>query len=117
MSHVIEHIPKYSLLWVVDALYYALQPGGILMLRTPNMRVRVQPLRSLSPWPMSTASVRTIYILAGYAVSMTFASPANTVSSDARNAPVSLRYVFLKENAISIACSKCIQASPVPNWW
>jgi len=37
MSHVIEHIPKYSLLWVVDALYRALRPGGMLMLRTPNM--------------------------------------------------------------------------------
>jgi 2-polyprenyl-3-methyl-5-hydroxy-6-metoxy-1,4-benzoquinol methylase len=37
MSHVIEHIPKHSLLWVVDALYRALKPGGVLMLRTPNM--------------------------------------------------------------------------------
>jgi 2-polyprenyl-3-methyl-5-hydroxy-6-metoxy-1,4-benzoquinol methylase len=37
MSHVIEHIPKYSLLWVVDALYRGLRPGGMLMLRTPNM--------------------------------------------------------------------------------
>ncbi|MGA3104889.1 MAG: class I SAM-dependent methyltransferase [Terriglobales bacterium] len=37
LSHVIEHIPKYSLLWVVDALYRALRPGGVLMLRTPNM--------------------------------------------------------------------------------
>jgi 2-polyprenyl-3-methyl-5-hydroxy-6-metoxy-1,4-benzoquinol methylase len=37
MSHVIEHIPKYSLLWVVDALYLSLKPGGTLMLRTPNM--------------------------------------------------------------------------------
>ena len=37
MSHVIEHIPKYSLLWVVDALYRSLKPGGVLMLRTPNM--------------------------------------------------------------------------------
>jgi 2-polyprenyl-3-methyl-5-hydroxy-6-metoxy-1,4-benzoquinol methylase len=37
MSHVIEHIPKYSLLWVVDALYRALKPSGVLMLRTPNM--------------------------------------------------------------------------------
>jgi SAM-dependent methyltransferase len=37
MSHVIEHIPKYSLFWVVDALYRALKPGGALMLRTPNM--------------------------------------------------------------------------------
>lgn len=37
MSHVIEHIPKYSLLWIVDAIYRALQPGGMLLLRTPNM--------------------------------------------------------------------------------
>lgn len=37
MSHVIEHVPKYSLLWVVDALYRALRPGGVLLLRTPNM--------------------------------------------------------------------------------
>jgi 2-polyprenyl-3-methyl-5-hydroxy-6-metoxy-1,4-benzoquinol methylase len=37
MSHVIEHIPKYSLLWVVDALYQALEKGGTLFLRTPNM--------------------------------------------------------------------------------
>ena len=37
MSHVIEHIPKYSLLWVVDALYQALKPGGVLLLCTPNM--------------------------------------------------------------------------------
>lgn len=37
MSHVIEHIPKYSLLWVVDSLYFALRPNGTLFLRTPNM--------------------------------------------------------------------------------
>lgn len=37
MSHVIEHIPKYSLFWVVDALYQALKRGGTLLLRTPNM--------------------------------------------------------------------------------
>jgi 2-polyprenyl-3-methyl-5-hydroxy-6-metoxy-1,4-benzoquinol methylase len=37
MSHVIEHIPKYSLLWVVDALYRALRKRGVLLLRTPNM--------------------------------------------------------------------------------
>jgi 2-polyprenyl-3-methyl-5-hydroxy-6-metoxy-1,4-benzoquinol methylase len=37
MSHVIEHIPKYSLFWVVDALYQAMKPGGMLLLRTPNM--------------------------------------------------------------------------------
>jgi 2-polyprenyl-3-methyl-5-hydroxy-6-metoxy-1,4-benzoquinol methylase len=37
MSHVIEHVPKYSLLWIVDALYQALKTGGTLFLRTPNM--------------------------------------------------------------------------------
>lgn len=37
MSHVIEHIPKYSLLWIGDALYRALKSGGMLFLRTPNM--------------------------------------------------------------------------------
>jgi len=37
LSHVIEHIPKYSLLWTVDALYQAIKPGGTLLLRTPNM--------------------------------------------------------------------------------
>jgi 2-polyprenyl-3-methyl-5-hydroxy-6-metoxy-1,4-benzoquinol methylase len=37
MSHVIEHIPKYSLLWIGDALYRALKRNGVLCLRTPNM--------------------------------------------------------------------------------
>ncbi len=37
LSHVIEHIPKYSLLWLVDALYFALKRGGAVLLRTPNM--------------------------------------------------------------------------------
>ena len=37
MSHVIEHVPKYSLLWVVDCLYGALRRGGSVLLRTPNM--------------------------------------------------------------------------------
>jgi SAM-dependent methyltransferase len=37
LSHVIEHIPKHSLLWVTDSLYQALLPGGKLCLRTPNM--------------------------------------------------------------------------------
>ncbi len=37
MSHVIEHVPKYSLLWVVDSLYRALRHGGSVLLRTPNM--------------------------------------------------------------------------------
>jgi 2-polyprenyl-3-methyl-5-hydroxy-6-metoxy-1,4-benzoquinol methylase len=37
MSHVIEHIPKHSLLWIGDALYRALIKGGTLFVRTPNM--------------------------------------------------------------------------------
>jgi 2-polyprenyl-3-methyl-5-hydroxy-6-metoxy-1,4-benzoquinol methylase len=37
LSHVIEHIPKYSLLYIVDSMYWALKPGGTLVLRTPNM--------------------------------------------------------------------------------
>jgi 2-polyprenyl-3-methyl-5-hydroxy-6-metoxy-1,4-benzoquinol methylase len=37
MSHVIEHIPKYSLLWIVDAIFRALKIGGVLLVRTPNM--------------------------------------------------------------------------------
>ena len=37
MSHVIEHIPKYSLLYLTDALYKSLSKNGILLLRTPNM--------------------------------------------------------------------------------
>jgi Methyltransferase domain len=37
MLHVIEHIPKYSLLWVVDAIFRALKKDGVLLLRTPNM--------------------------------------------------------------------------------
>jgi len=37
MSHVIEHIPKYSLFWVVDAICRSLKKDGLLLLRTPNM--------------------------------------------------------------------------------
>ena len=37
LSHVIEHIPKYSLLYLCDALYLALRKGGTLLVRTPNM--------------------------------------------------------------------------------
>jgi len=37
LSHVIEHVPKYSLLYVVDSMYAALKRGGTLLLRTPNM--------------------------------------------------------------------------------
>tara|TARA_B100000700_G_C15021745_1_gene846072 strand:- start:757 stop:1581 length:825 start_codon:yes stop_codon:yes gene_type:complete len=37
LSHVIEHIPKYSLLYNVDSLYRSLKKGGSILIRTPNM--------------------------------------------------------------------------------
>lgn len=37
MSHVIEHIPKYHLIYVMDAIYHALKIGGVAFFRTPNM--------------------------------------------------------------------------------
>jgi 2-polyprenyl-3-methyl-5-hydroxy-6-metoxy-1,4-benzoquinol methylase len=37
LSHVIEHIPKYTLLFNCDGLYLALKKGGTLLVRTPNM--------------------------------------------------------------------------------
>lgn len=36
-AHLIEHIPKHELLENVDAMFYALRPGGVLILETPNM--------------------------------------------------------------------------------
>jgi 2-polyprenyl-3-methyl-5-hydroxy-6-metoxy-1,4-benzoquinol methylase len=36
-SHLIEHIPKHDLLENVDAMFYALRPGGRVTLVTPNM--------------------------------------------------------------------------------
>jgi 2-polyprenyl-3-methyl-5-hydroxy-6-metoxy-1,4-benzoquinol methylase len=37
ISHVLEHVPKYSLLYIVDALFGALKKRGTLFVRTPNM--------------------------------------------------------------------------------
>jgi len=37
MSHVIEHLPKYTLLYHVDAMYQALTLHGTILLRCPNM--------------------------------------------------------------------------------
>ncbi len=36
-SHVIEHIPKYSLFHILDSIYNALSSNGVLLVRTPNM--------------------------------------------------------------------------------
>ena len=37
LSHVIEHIPKHSLLYLVDSIYKSLNRDGIFFIRTPNM--------------------------------------------------------------------------------
>jgi 2-polyprenyl-3-methyl-5-hydroxy-6-metoxy-1,4-benzoquinol methylase len=37
LSHVIEHIPKYSLLYIMDSIYLALKSDGTVFIRTPNM--------------------------------------------------------------------------------
>ncbi len=37
LSHVIEHIPKHSLLYLVDSVYKSLNRDGIFFARTPNM--------------------------------------------------------------------------------
>jgi SAM-dependent methyltransferase len=37
LSHVLEHVPKYTLLYVVDSLYLGLKKGGTLLVRVPNM--------------------------------------------------------------------------------
>lgn len=37
MAHVIEHIPKYSLFYLVDSIYKSLNRDGIFFVRTPNM--------------------------------------------------------------------------------
>ena len=37
LSHVIEHIPKYGLLYAIDAIYRTLKPNGRILVRTPNM--------------------------------------------------------------------------------
>jgi len=37
MSHVLEHVPKCSWLWIVDSLDWALKPGGTIRLLTPNL--------------------------------------------------------------------------------
>lgn len=37
LAHVIEHIPKHSLLYLVDSIYKSLHKDGIFFVRTPNM--------------------------------------------------------------------------------
>jgi len=37
LAHVIEHIPKHSLLYLVDSIYKSMHRDGIFFVRTPNM--------------------------------------------------------------------------------
>ena len=37
LAHVIEHVPKHSLLYLVDSIYKSLNRDGIFLARTPNM--------------------------------------------------------------------------------
>jgi 2-polyprenyl-3-methyl-5-hydroxy-6-metoxy-1,4-benzoquinol methylase len=37
LAHVIEHIPKHSLLYLIDSIYKSLNKGGTFFVRTPNM--------------------------------------------------------------------------------
>ena len=46
LSHVIEHIPKHSLLYLVDSIYKSLNRDGIFFVITPNMLGHI-PLHDL----------------------------------------------------------------------
>jgi 2-polyprenyl-3-methyl-5-hydroxy-6-metoxy-1,4-benzoquinol methylase len=103
MSHVIEHIPKYSLLWVVDALYYALQPGGTLMLRTPNME---GPCATSSlfvtlahEYGFSACNLHSLLDMCGFD-EFRLHRPTLFRPTLKQRAGIALRYVFLKENEI-----------------
>lgn len=37
LSHVLEHVPKHSLFYIVDSIYLALKKSGTLLVRCPNM--------------------------------------------------------------------------------
>ena len=66
MSHVIEHVPKYSLLWVVDSLYWALRRGGSVLLRTPNMEGPCANSSLYVTWRTSTDSPIQSHVVARY---------------------------------------------------
>lgn len=103
MSHVIEHIPKYSLLWVVDALYLALKPGGTLLLRTPNME---GPCANSSffvtlahEYGFSGSNLKSLLDICGF--DDFFLHPPSTFQPSLKQrAGIALRSVFLKENEI-----------------
>lgn len=103
LSHVIEHIPKYSLLWVVDALYRALKPGGVLMLRTPNME---GPCANSSlyvtlahEYGFSSGNLNSLLDICGFD-EIRFHQASTSHSSFRQNIGKLLRWPFLKESQI-----------------
>jgi 2-polyprenyl-3-methyl-5-hydroxy-6-metoxy-1,4-benzoquinol methylase len=103
LSHVIEHIPKYSLLWVVDALYRALRPGGMLMLRTPNME---GPCANSSffvtlahEYGFCGSNLESLLDICGFD-DIRFCRPTTFRPTLKQRAGALLRRVFLKENEI-----------------
>lgn len=103
MSHVIEHIPKYSLLWVVDALYRSLKPGGTLMLRTPNME---SPCANSSyyvtlahEYGFSSSNLDSLLDICGFD-EIRFHRPTLYKPSGKQKIGNALRRMFLKESEI-----------------
>jgi len=103
MSHVIEHVPKYSLLWVVDALYRALRRGGVLLLRTPNME---GPCATSSlyvtlahEYGFSGSNLKSLLDICGFD-DIRIHSPAIYRSTFRQRMGRTLRWLFLKENQL-----------------
>jgi len=103
LSHVIEHIPKYSLLWVIDALYRALKPGGVLMLRTPNME---GPCANSSyyvtlahEYGFSSSNLESLLDICGFD-DIRFHRPNVFQPSLKQRVGMVVRWLFLKESAI-----------------
>jgi 2-polyprenyl-3-methyl-5-hydroxy-6-metoxy-1,4-benzoquinol methylase len=102
MSHVIEHIPKYSLLYVGDALYWSLKPGGTLLLRTPNME---GPCSNSSlyvtlahEYGFAGSNLRSLLDICGFD-DIRFHSPATYYRSAKQRAGELMRWPILKWNA------------------
>lgn len=64
LSHVIEHIPKYSLLWVVDALYPRAEAGWRVDAAHPQ---HGRPVRELQPLRHAGPRVRILRLKPGVA--------------------------------------------------
>lgn len=103
LSHVIEHIPKYSLLWVVDTLYRALKADGTLMLRTPNME---SPCANSSfyvtlahEYGFSASNLESLLDICGFD-DIRFHRPTIFRPTGTQKVGNALRRIFLKESEI-----------------